>query len=103
MRRFMNDMLFPLFCKYRRKDDADMACFYSKLIIGIILSCYLSSIAILLSGFFHLFFLPKHNRFLTFAVFILPAILIAFSLTKNWKYFEEKLTLEGDTYVRDSW
>jgi hypothetical protein len=36
-------------------------------------------------------------------MFETPAMLMVFMLTKNRKYFEQKVAEEGDTYVNDGW
>jgi hypothetical protein len=106
MKRFLNKMLFALFCHYRKKNDAFIASFHSKGIIGVTIALYFLVVCFFLEKVlgYQQFKLDLPSSKIIFGLIILlPCEILVYLLTDNYKILEEKY-LQGEcSYTREGW
>lgn len=102
MRRFFNEMLYSLYCHYRKKEDSFIASFHGKGMLGVGLGFYLFILYLILKLMKVINFkwdMPS-SKVITGLILLLPCEIIIYLITKSEMQLELQYQQEGGDYTK---
>jgi hypothetical protein len=105
MKQFFDDMLYSLFCFYRRKNDAFIASFHSKGMIAVAFMIYFFDIYLVLkiSRVINFELSLPNSKLITGLILLVPCEILVYTITDSYKSLEKKYIEEGGEYIRGGW